>query len=156
VLELVIMPEDARLLDFCVLVIIHMHTSHLSNTARGSAVTGHLVPAHRASGWRGPLCGGRVMGPGWMPVPAAVPRRPSLAVSCSPTSRTWGAGVDHLVTQAAWCGRRRAGADPGAGERAAWICGPLPHRGGGERAGCLRAAQPGRITSSGWARPGAR
>jgi len=70
------MPEDARLLDFRVLVIIHMHTSHFSDTAPGSAVTGHLVPAGRESGWRAPLCRGRVMGPGWMPVPAAVLRRP--------------------------------------------------------------------------------
>jgi hypothetical protein len=76
VLKLVVMPEDARLLDFRVLVIIHLHTSHLPDTARGSAVTGHLVPACRASGWRGPLCRGQVMGPGWMPVPAAAPRRP--------------------------------------------------------------------------------
>ena len=76
VLKLVVMPDDARLLDRRVLVIIHMHTSHTTDTARGSAVTGLLVPVCRASGWRGPLCRGRVMGPGWMPVPAAAPRRP--------------------------------------------------------------------------------
>ena len=76
VLKLVIMPQDARLLDFRVLVIIHLHTSHLPDTARGSAVTGHLVPACRAPGRRGPLRRGQVMGPGWMPVPAAAPRPP--------------------------------------------------------------------------------
>jgi hypothetical protein len=63
VLKLVLMPDDARLLDCRVLVIIHMHTSHLSDTACGSAVTGLLVPVCRASGWRGPLLNVRARWP---------------------------------------------------------------------------------------------